>query len=205
MRVGILGGAFNPPHLGHLLCTQEAITALQLDRALLMPAGEAPHREIEQDPGAELRLEMCELAVSGDERLGASRLELERPGPSYTADTLRALRGGSPQDELFVILGGDQAADLPSWREPEEVFRLATVAAVEREGARREEIGEELAGLPGAERLVFFDMPRVDISSTLVRERAAAGRPIRYLVPDAVADLIASRSLYGAPAPVRAR
>ncbi|MDQ4130470.1 MAG: nicotinate-nucleotide adenylyltransferase [Actinomycetota bacterium] len=203
MRVGILGGVFNPPHIAHLLCAQEAVAELGLETALLMPAREAPHRDIELDPGAEARLEMCELAVADDERLAASRVELDRPGPSYTADTLRALRERSPQDELFLILGGDQAAELPSWHEPEEVFRLATVAAVEREGARRDEIQDKLAGLAGAEGLRFFDMPRVDVSSTLVRTRAAMGRPIRYLVPDKVEHFVKARKLYEEPAPVR--
>lgn len=203
MRVGILGGAFNPPHLGHLICAQEALGQLELGIVTFVPVGEAPHREIGQEPGAEVRHEMCELAVAGDQRLAASRLELDRPGPSYTVDTLRALRERSPQVDLFLILGGDQAAELASWQEPEEVFRLATVAAVEREGAPREEVAERLAGLPRPGGLAFFDMPRVDISSTLVRRRVGEGRPIRYLVPEPVADYIAARSLYRAPAAVR--
>jgi nicotinate-nucleotide adenylyltransferase len=199
LRVGILGGVFNPPHVGHLICAQEALCELELERVVLVPAGEAPHREIEQDPGAETRLEMCALAVSGDDRLGASRVELDRPGPSYTADTLRDLHERSPEDQLFVILGGDQAAELPSWHEPAEVLRLATVAVVEREGSGRDEVARRLSGLAGAEGLAFFDMPRVDVSSTLVRERAAEGRPIRYLVPDEVASFVEARRLYGAP------
>ena len=126
LRVGILGGAFNPPHLGHLVCAQEALVQLELDRVVLVPVGQAPHRELEDDPGAEARLEMVELAIAGDERFAVSRMELDREGPSYTADTLAAAaRRESPDDELFLILGGDQAAALPSWHEPEQVLELA--------------------------------------------------------------------------------
>ena len=124
-RVGILGGAFNPPHLGHLVCAQEAQVQLELDRVVLVPVGQAPHRTIADDPGAEARLEMAELAVEGDPSLSVSRIELDRPGPSYTADTLAALRERAPDDELTLILGGDQAAALPSWHEPERVLELA--------------------------------------------------------------------------------
>ncbi|HEV2074677.1 MAG TPA: nicotinate-nucleotide adenylyltransferase [Thermoleophilaceae bacterium] len=196
MRVGILGGVFNPPHIGHLVCAQEAHEQLRLDRVLLVPVGEAPHRSVEGDPGAEARAELCERAVAGDERFRVSRIEVERPGPSYTLDTLRELSERSPQDSLVLILGADQVAGLPEWRGPEEVLRLAVVAVAEREGARREEVRRATAGLRGAERIGFFAMPRIDVSSTLVRERAAAGRPVRYLVPHPVAEVIEQRGLY---------
>ena len=100
MRVGILGGAFNPPHLGHLVCAQEALVQLELDRVVFVPVGEAPHRTLEDDPGPEARLEMVELAMAGDERFTASRIEIDREGPSYTADTLEQLRAEAPDDEL---------------------------------------------------------------------------------------------------------
>lgn len=210
MRAGILGGAFNPPHIGHLVLAQEAIVRLGIEAVTLVPVGRPPHRELEQDPGAEVRLELCERASAGDERLRVSRAEIDREGPSYTVDTLRELREQAPDDELFLILGGDQAAGLGSWREPEEVLTLATVVAAERGAWRREEIvvklagvkGAERLGVKGAERLVLLDMPRIGVSSTLVRKRVAAGQPIRYLVPDGVAELIAERGLYAAPAPV---
>jgi nicotinate-nucleotide adenylyltransferase len=164
-----------------------------------------PHREVEDDPGAEARFAMCELAVSGDERFSLSRVELEREGPSYTVDTLRGmLSSAGDGDELFLILGGDQAASLRAWREPEEVLTLATIAVVERTGWPRPAIGVTLSGLRGAERLVFFDMPRVDVSSSMVRRRAREGKPIRYLVADRVADYIGAQSLYGASTPVAA-
>ena len=198
MRVGILGGVFNPPHIGHLICAQEALVQLELDRLVLMPVGEAPHREVEDDPGAAVRAELCELVAAGDQRIEVSRLELEREGPSYTVDTLRQWRERSPDDELYWLMGADQACSLPSWHEPEEVLSLATIGVVERTGWHREEVTIRLARLKGGERLVFFDMPRIDVSSSMVRRRVASGKPIRYLVPDAVADVVAQRGLYGA-------
>jgi nicotinate-nucleotide adenylyltransferase len=200
LRVGILGGAFNPPHVGHLVCAQEAVVQLELDKLVLMPVGQAPHRELEQDPGAEARLEMVELAAGDDDRFEVSRAELDRSGPSYTVDTLRELRASSPDDELFLILGGDQAAALPGWHEPEEVLALATVAVVERTNWSRNAIGIKVGRLRGAERIRYLDMPIVQVSSSLVRRRVAEGRPIRYLVPDKVAGYIESHGLYGAAA-----
>ncbi len=197
MRLGILGGAFNPPHLGHLVCAQEAAVRLELDRVLLVPVGEAPHREVDEDPGGEARLELSRAATGDDDRLGCSRVELDRAGPSYTVDTLRALRDeGDDDEELVLILGADQAAELPSWREPEGVLGLAEVAVVERAGLGAEPVRARVEGLAGAERVGFFSMPRIDVSSTLVRQRVADGLPVRYLVPDAVRSLIAERGLY---------
>ena len=197
MRLGILGGTFNPPHLAHLVCAQEAHAQLALDRVVLMPAGIPPHKAIaDGDPSAEERLALCEAAVAGDERFAVSRAELDRPGRSWTVDTLRLLRDENPQDELTFIVGGDMAASLPSWREPEAVLELATLAVAERVGAKRAQIERELAPLAGAERIRFFEMPRIDVSSSLVRERVADGRPIRYLVPDAVETAIERDGLY---------
>lgn len=201
MRIGIYGGVFNPPHVGHLICAQEAIDQLGLAQVVLMPVGEAPHRDLEHEPGAEVRLRMCELATAGDQRLAVSRMELDRPGPSYTADTLRALAEHRPDDELVLLLGADQALRLPEWHAPGEVLALATVAVVERSDVRRADVEAALEGVEGGDRLVFFDMPRVDVSSSLVRRRAAAARPIRYLVPDKVAHFVGAQSLYGTSTP----
>ena len=118
------------------------------------------------------------------------------PGRSYTVDTLKRLHESSPADELTFIMGGDMAYALPTWHEPEAVLSLATLGVAEREGVGRADITEHLAGLAGADRIRFFDMPRLDISSSLIRRRVAAGQPIRYLVPDAVADYIDSEGLY---------
>jgi nicotinate-nucleotide adenylyltransferase len=201
VRVGIFGGVFNPPHHGHLVAAQEAYAQLALDVVVWMPVGDAPHRAVEKDPGAETRFEMVELATAGDERFRVSRIELEREGPSYTVDTLGELREREPDDELFLILGGDQALALPTWHEPEAVLAQATLAVFERGSSNRNAIGIKVARLRGAERVRFLEMPRIDISSTLVRRRAATGKPIRYLVPDKVANFIGAQSLYGASEP----
>jgi nicotinate-nucleotide adenylyltransferase len=198
LRVGILGGAFNPPHLGHLVCAQEAFVQLELDRVVFVPVREAPHRQLEDDPGAEARLEMVELAIAGDERFASSRIELDREGPSYTADTLEQLRADSPDDELFLILGGDQAAALASWHEPEQVLERSTVAVFERMSWGRNAIVIKIGRLPGAERVRYLDMPLIQVSSSSIRRRVREGVPIRYLVPDKVADYVAAKELYGA-------
>jgi nicotinate-nucleotide adenylyltransferase len=198
LRLGVLGGTFNPPHIGHLLCAQEAHHQLGLDRVVLMPAARPPHKEVAADPGAAARYELCRLAIGGDERFAVSRLELERAGRSYTVDTLKALHDHSPQDDITFIAGGDMARSLPSWREPETLLSLATLGVAERAADKRDAIAAALAPLSGSERVRFFDMPRVDVSSSLVHERVAAGRPIRYLVPDAVAEAIAQNDWYSA-------
>ena len=195
-RVGILGGTFNPPHIGHLAGAQEAHDQLDLDVVTLMPVHTPPHKAAGDDPGVDHRLELCRLLVAHDERLAVSRLEADRPGPSFTVDTLRELHEASPGDDLIFIVGGDMARSLPSWREPERILELATLAVAEREGVGRTDIAETLAPLHGADRVVFFDMPRIDVSSTRIRERVAAGRPVRYLVPDAVERYIAAQGLY---------
>jgi nicotinate-nucleotide adenylyltransferase len=199
LRVGILGGAFNPPHIGHLVCAQEALVQLELDRVVFMPVGEPPHRQLETDPGAEARLEMVELAIADDPRFAVSRMEIDRSGPSYTADTLRELREQAPDDEFFVVLGGDQAAALPDWHEPEQVLQLAQVAVVERISWSRNAIWIKIGRLKGAERIRYLDMPLMQISSSGIRRRVGQGLPIRYLVPDKVADHIGAHGLYGAP------
>ncbi len=197
--VGILGGTFNPPHIGHLVCAQEARAQLELDRVVLMPVHTPPHKEACDDPGPDVRLALCRAAVAADDELEISTLEMERGGPSYTVDTLRALHGSREGDDLTFIVGGDMASTLPSWREPEAVLELARLAVAEREEHRRQEIAERLSGLHGAdERVVFFTMPRLDISSSDIRRRVAEGRPVRWLVPGEVCDEIERRGLYAA-------
>jgi nicotinate-nucleotide adenylyltransferase len=201
LRVGVFGGAFNPPHLGHLVCAQEALLQLELERVVLVPVGEAPHRELDEDPGAEARLEMVELAIAGDERFSTSRVELDRSGPSYTSDTLALMAREAPDDELFLILGGDQAAALPGWHEPEQVLERATLAVVERVGFGRNATGIKLSRLRGAERVRYLEMPVIQVSSTVVRRRVRGGVSIRYLVPERVVSYIEENRLYQARGP----
>ena len=198
--IAILGGTFNPPHMGHLVMAQEALDQLDLDRVVLMPVAVPPHKEAREDPGAAARLELCRLAVADDERFEVSTLEIERGGASFTVDTLKELHDVEPEHDLTFIVGGDMAQSLPAWREPEAILALARLAVAEREGVRREDIARRLDALHDGSRVVFFDMPRIDISSSSIRRRVAEGRPVRYLVPDAVAEAIAQQGLYRQPA-----
>jgi nicotinate-nucleotide adenylyltransferase len=181
-----------------LVLGQEAHAQLGLDVVAFLPFGRPAHRELEQDPGPETRFLMCECAIGDDERFTASRAEIDREGLSYTVETLRELHATHAGDELVLILGGDQAVALPRWYEPSEVLSLATVAVAEREEWRRSEVLDAVGGMGGS--VTFFDMPRVDVSSSLVRRRVRDGNPIRYLVPERVARYIAEHSLYGASA-----
>jgi nicotinate-nucleotide adenylyltransferase len=194
--LGVLGGAFNPPHLGHLLLAQEAGCQLGLERVLLMVTGEAPHKEIDDDPGAEVRLEMAERATAGEESVQASPLEVEREGPSFSYLTLEELSERERGRELYFLLGADVAASLESWERPERVVELAKLAIVPRQGVEMEAVEATLERLDAAGRAAIIEMPLCGVSSTMIRERAAAGRPLRHLVPDRVAALIEERGLY---------
>jgi nicotinate-nucleotide adenylyltransferase len=198
VRVGLLGGTFNPPHLGHLICASYAVAGLGLDRVELVPVHTPPHKEADDDPGVEHRVAMCTLAVDGDPRLSVSRVEADLPGRSYTVDTLSRLHEQRPEDQLTFIVGGDMASSLPEWREPETILSLAEIGVAGRGDLESRAIDDRLEGLAGADRVRFFDMPRIDISSTDIRRRVRAGLPVRYLVPDAVAAYIAREGLYGA-------
>jgi nicotinate-nucleotide adenylyltransferase len=177
-----------------VICASEALEQLGLDRVELVPVAAPPHKPVAaDDPGPEVRLALCRAAVTDDDRLGVCDLEVRRSGPSFTVDTLRELDGS---DELTFIVGGDMAMSLPAWREPAEILRRARLGIAERGDARRAEIEQSLAPLGAPRRLHFFAMPRIDISSTDLRARVAEGRRIRHLVPDAVAEAIASRGLY---------
>ena len=196
-HVGLLGGTFNPPHIGHLVCAQEAWAQLGLDRVLLVPVHSPPHKETDGDPGVEHRVALCEAAAAGDERFEVSRVEADVPGRSYTVDTLNRLYEARPEDQLTFIVGGDMAHSLPEWRDPEAILALAEFGVAARGDVSRDAILERISGITGVpERIRFFDMPRIDISSSLIRRRAAAGRPIRYFVPDPVAEHVERNRMY---------
>lgn len=194
--LGVLGGAFNPPHVGHLLLAQEAGWQLELDRVLLMVTGQAPHKEIEDDPGAGVRLEMAELAAAGEDAVEASPLEVEREGPSFAYRTLELLAEEEPERKIFFLVGADVAASLESWEKPERVVELARFAVVPREDTDMDEARGTLERLGAADRAEIIEMPLCGVSSTMIRQRAGAGRPLRHLVPDPVAELVQGRGLY---------
>jgi nicotinate-nucleotide adenylyltransferase len=194
--IGVLGSAFNPPHLGHLALAQEALWQLGLDEVVLMPTGEAPHKRIHDDPGREQRLAMTRLAAADDSRFSVSTLEVEREGPSYTFETLRLLAEERGEPDLVFVMGADAAVGLETWREPERVVELARIAVARRAGISDADVGSVLRSLGAEKRATMLEMPQFGVSSSAVRERAAAGRPLRYLVPEAVARFIEEKGIY---------
>jgi nicotinate-nucleotide adenylyltransferase len=196
--IGVLGSAFNPPHLGHLALAQEALWQLQLTEVVLMPTGDAPHKRIVDDPGREQRLAMTRLAAADDSRFSVSTLEVERQGPSYTYETLELLARERGDTELVFVMGADAAVGLESWREPERVVELARIAVARRSGVSDAEVGAVLRSLGATDshRATMLEMPQFGVSSSAVRERAARERPLRYLVPESVARFIEEKGIY---------
>jgi nicotinate-nucleotide adenylyltransferase len=184
----VLVGVFDPPHIGHLVVAQEAWWRLGLDRVLLMPAGSPPDRPAATFD-ADTRVRMLERAVAGHPALAVSRVEVDRPGPSYTVDTLQAVAGDHPGAALWFVLGADRLEGFARWRRPDRILELARLAVVPRNGVGADEVlrlGAAVA--PGAVDLV--DAPEIRVSSTMLRERMEAGAPLRYLVPPGVEDLL---------------
>jgi nicotinate-nucleotide adenylyltransferase len=177
---------------------QEAAFQLGLEGVLLVPCGEAPHKRIDPEPGRELRLEMTRLAADTDSALEASDLETSREGPSFSFRTLELLSEARPGDEFVLLMGADVAASLESWREPLRVLELARLGIAGRSGTVVDEAEAALERLGAADRAEGVRMPEIGVSSTGIRQRVAAGEPIRHLVPDAVVELIADRGLYRA-------
>ena len=195
IRLGLLGGTFDPPHYGHLLAAQEVAWRLNIDRVLFLPARQNPLKRGEPSSSAEDRCEMVALAVADNPIFELSRLDLDRPPPSYTADLLRALQ--LPEHELFFLVGADILPELPKWREPQQIVQLARLVVVNRPGAPPPDLERVETVLPGVrERVERVQIPCVDVSSREIRKRVAAGRPIRYLTPPAVERYIMDRRLY---------
>lgn len=198
--LGILGGTFNPPHLGHLAIAREAYEELGLDRVVLMPAASIGHKRAGADPGAEHRLRMCRLLVE-DARdvsgVSTCALEVERGGTTYTVDTLEELHSRHPDARMALIVGADTARTLPSWREPARLRALADLAVARRTGVSDQAV---LQSVPRRERVRFLHTPLLEVSSSAVRERLARGEQVDDLVGGAVAGYIAEHGLYRARA-----
>jgi nicotinate-nucleotide adenylyltransferase len=186
MRVGLLGGTFDPPHIGHLLMASDAIDTLALDRVLLIPAGQQPLKAGEVVATPAERLAMTQLLAGDDVRLGVDAIEIERPGLSFTVDTLRDVARRAPDDERFLLMGADVARTFSQWREPDAVRQLAEVVVLRR--------GRE--SVPTGFRAI--GSRRVDVSSTEIRARVRSGQSIRGFVPDAVRAYIEQSGLYRA-------
>lgn len=191
MKVGVLGGTFDPVHMGHLLLAEAAREELGLEKVLFVPAGHQWRKEqVDRDIApAEHRLAMVRLAIEGNEAFEASAVEIEREGPSYTVETLEALRAEMPGAQFWFVVGADALADMPHWHEAERIFELATVCVAGRPG-------EDEGGATFGERVTWLKMPQVEISSTDIRERVSAGKSIRYMAPELVLDYIREQRLY---------
>ena len=194
-RVGVMGGSFNPIHIGHLVTADEARHSFDLDEVVFVPAGHPWQKDVRDVAPAEHRYMMCIIATSQDPTFRVSRIEIDRPGPTYTLDTLRALKDERPLDELFFITGADAILQILTWRDPEAVLREARFIAATRPGYDLDRLEKELPeGLE--DRVAIMEIPALAISSTDVRIRAREGRPVRYLVPAGVAEYIEKNGLY---------
>jgi non-canonical purine NTP pyrophosphatase (RdgB/HAM1 family)/nicotinate (nicotinamide) nucleotide adenylyltransferase len=198
-RVGVMGGTFDPVHIGHLMAAEEAIWALALDRVIFAPAGVPPHKPGATPADAGHRMAMIELAIAGDDRMALSRVDIDRPGPHFTVDMLALLRreGAVPAGAgLWFIMGADSLVDLPTWRDPSGIIRLARLAVVRRPGFAPD-LGEVARAVPGvADSVDLVEMPLVGVSGTDIRLRVGEGRPIRHQVPRSVEAYIGAQALY---------
>jgi nicotinate-nucleotide adenylyltransferase len=194
-RVGLLGGTFDPPHYGHLLAAQEAAWQLKLERVLFLPARQNPLKEGETVTTVEDRCEMVSRAIADNPLFELSRLDMDRPPPSYSVDLLQMMQ--APGRELFFLVGADILPELARWQRPDEILRLARLVAINRPESPLPDIAALEAALPGArERVDLVFIPGVAVSARLLRARVAAGQPIRYLTPPAVERYIQERGLY---------
>ena len=191
MRIGILGGTFNPPHLGHLLLAESARDELALDQVVFIPAWRSPFKDSEECVDARIRLEMVALAISDNAHFVCDGFEVERARVSYTVDTIEHRRSAYPEDELFLLLGADTFGEFHSWKNPERIVENATLAVARRAG--RPSLP---AGILYSRQTRHFEMPAVHISSTDVRQRVRTGQSIRYLVPWTVRTFIEAQGLY---------
>jgi nicotinate-nucleotide adenylyltransferase len=194
-RIGILGGTFDPIHLGHLIVASYAAHELRLDRVLIMPAQTPPHKLGMSITPAEHRVEMIRLAIEPDPRLELSTLDLASREPSYTSTLLERAQAEHPGDELVFIIGADSLRDFPTWYRPDLILQRAEIAVARRPGVEIDET--MLSALPGLrERTTLFTSPLIDISSTGIRQRMREGAPVTWLVPPAVEQLIIERGIY---------
>ena len=218
-RVGLFGGTFDPPHNGHVSVAKDVADALRLDRVLWIPAGEPPHKDAWQPSAASCRLAMVRAAATEDDRFEASAIEVERSGPSYTVDTVRALRAELGDRHFFLIIGVDQYRAFDAWRDPIGILEHAHLAVMDRMGesarsvhpqslggAEKPRVDEsrgadqiEVSGDPSAKCVVFAPVRRIDLSSTEIRDRVRAAEDVSRLVPVPVLEIIEREGLYRAP------
>jgi nicotinate-nucleotide adenylyltransferase len=196
-RIGVYGGTFDPPHLGHLILAETAADQLDLARVLFVPAADPPHKsDADMRSTADRRLALVQHAIAGNPRFAVSRVDMDRPGPHYSVDMLRLLRQEWPDAELFFLLGADSLRDLPTWSRPAELIALAALGVMPRPGVNLD-IDALARTIPGVrERIHWLETPLIGLSASTIAARVAAGLSIRYQVPDAVCLYIEQNGLY---------
>lgn len=202
MRVGIFGGTFDPPHIGHLILAEEAWFQLKLDVVTIVPAGDPPHKRDRRLSAAVSRVRMVEAAIAGNDHFRLSRVDVDRPGPHYTIDMVRLLRDSLPtSSELFFLMGSDSLRDLPNWHLADRLVANCRLVALTRHDVTLDWEYLE-AALPGLrQRVIQLDMPELEIASHILQERVRSGQPIRYQAPAAVEAIIMAEGLYRDAAP----
>ena len=200
MRIGILGGTFDPVHYGHLILAETCRDVLQLDQVRFVPAGDPPHKPDAKISDGHARADMLLLAVSGYPEFVIDRRELKRNGPSFTVDTLAELTAENPGSELYFLMGADSLRELPTWRQPGRIAELATIVACNRPGVPSLDRSQivDWVGQTIAARVITMVVPGMDLSATDLRRRVAEGRGLRFLTPRAVEAFIAQHGLYAA-------
>lgn len=195
-RIGILGGTFDPPHVGHLILAEYAAEAIEADFLLIVLEGDPPHKTHEDKTPVHHRLGMMQRAIADNPRLSLSRVDIDRPGPHYAADTIQIIQAENPDAELYFVMGGDSFRDLPRWHRPEDFIALCKLAVMRRPG---DDLSPDMHAdvLPGlAERTTIIHAPLLQISSTEIIERLKQHKSVRYLVPDSVLEYIKRHNLY---------
>jgi nicotinate-nucleotide adenylyltransferase len=200
MKVGIMGGTFDPPHIAHLIIAEVARVRLELNQVVFIPAGDPWMKSAHTVTSAEKRVEMVSLAIATNPAFILSLIEVKRPGPTYTVDTIEQLSGEVGYVAgLFLLLGWDSVADLPSWKAPYRISKMARIVAFPRPGSAKPDPAEMEKVMPGiAERIEYIDEPYLSVSSTCIRQRVREGKSVRYLVPDTVGQYIVEHNLYTA-------
>ncbi|MBK8294725.1 MAG: nicotinate (nicotinamide) nucleotide adenylyltransferase [Solirubrobacterales bacterium] len=196
-QLGVFGSSFNPPHLAHVAVIDAARDQLGLDRVIVVPTGDAYHKDSAGEPGAAVRLRLAEAAFAALDGVEVSSIEINRDGPSYTCDTLEEIVDLSPDTEIHLIVGADAAKNFAGWHRPQRILELGKVAVAPRSGIAREDVESVFAGLGAGERVEFLEMPEVAISSSQIRQQIAGGEPVGHLLPAKVAQMIENEDRYG--------
>ena len=196
MKLAIMGGAFNPIHIGHLVCAEEAVAQYGLEQVLFMPTGFPPHKEIQGGANAEHRYLMAAIATAANPRFEVSRYEIEKKQICYTVDTVRHFREKMPAVELFFITGADSVLEILEWKDPSELLEMATLIASTRSGYPLDKLSKATGRFLKENRVAVMEVPAIGVSSSMIRERVACGRSIKYLVPEGVEQFINKEGLY---------